>query len=163
MRPEEVKDTVMAMRNDAYLAMTGKDAPLLEGYDPHPGLVARGVVSDDHDPESCEADCCVKPIRLGERVHFDYSDILRRQSVTLAAKSSSRYGKVWRKTAWGKRGDVRHGVIVGIRTLSNGTITWFSDEPIVFHPELYFTAYLVAFDLRRKPVYLLPDDVTRRA
>lgn len=31
---------------------------LLTDYDPHPGLVARGVVSDEHDPESCEADCC---------------------------------------------------------------------------------------------------------
>jgi hypothetical protein len=141
VKPEEVRDTVMAMRNDAYLAMTGKDAP------PMPDLTPPAPAG----------------VRLGERVHFDYSDILRRQSVTLAANSSSRYGKVWRKTAWGKRGDVRHGVIVGVRTLSNGTITWFSDEPIVFHPELYFTAYLVAFDLRRKPVYLLPDDVTRRA
>lgn len=163
MRPEEVKDTVMAMRNDAYRAMTGKDAPPLADYDPHPGLVARGVVSDEHDPESCEADCCVKPVRLGERVHFDYSDILRRKEVRGAAFANVPVRKEWGKNEWGKRGDVRHGIIVGIRTLSNGTITWFSDEPIVFYPDLYFTAYLVSFDLRRKPVYLLPDDVTRRA
>ena len=31
---------------------------LLLDYDPIPGLVARGVVSNDHDPDSCEMDCC---------------------------------------------------------------------------------------------------------
>lgn len=31
---------------------------LLRDYDPVPGLVARGVMSSDHDPDSCEADCC---------------------------------------------------------------------------------------------------------
>lgn len=140
MKPEEVRDTVMAMRNDAYLAMTGKGAP------PMPDLTPPAPAG----------------VRLGERVHFDHSDILRRQSVTpYDTKQPMR--KEWRKSQWGKRGDVRHGLIVGVRTLSNGTITWFSDEPIVFHPEMYFTAYLVAYDLRRNPVYLLPDDVTRRA
>lgn len=29
---------------------------LLDNYDPVPGLVARGVMSDEHDPDSCEAD-----------------------------------------------------------------------------------------------------------
>jgi hypothetical protein len=153
----------MAMRDDAYLAMTGKPAPLLEGYDPHPGLVARGVVSDDHDPESCDADCCVKAVRLGERVHFDYSDILRRKEVRGAAFANVPVRKEWGKTEWGKRGDVRHGLIVGVRTLSNGVIEWNYEEPIQFYPDLYFTAYLISYDLRRKPVYLLPDDVTRRA
>lgn len=32
--------------------------PLLDGYDPAPGLVARGVMSQDHDPGSCDAACC---------------------------------------------------------------------------------------------------------
>lgn len=34
---------------------------LLDNYDPVPGLVARGVMSDEHDPDSCEADCCTTP------------------------------------------------------------------------------------------------------
>lgn len=31
---------------------------LLADYDPVPGLVARGVMSDEHDPESCDLACC---------------------------------------------------------------------------------------------------------
>lgn len=35
---------------------------LLDDYDPVPSLVARGVMSDaeEHDPESCDLDCCVR-------------------------------------------------------------------------------------------------------
>jgi len=135
-----VRDTVMTMRNDAYLAMTGKDAPPMPDLTPP---IPAGV-------------------RLGERVHFDYSDILRRKEVRGAAFANVPVRKEWGKTEWGKRGDVRHGLIVGVRTLSNGVIEWNYEEPIQFFPDLYFTAYLVAFDLRRKPVYLLPDDVTRQ-
>jgi hypothetical protein len=131
----------MAMRNDAYLAMTGKDAP------PMPDLTPPTPAG----------------VRLGERVHFDYTDILRRKEVRGSAFTNTPVRKEWGKTEWGKRGDVRHGLIIGVRTLSNGVIEWNYEEPIQFYPDLYFTAYLVAFDLRRKPVYLLPDDVTRRA
>jgi hypothetical protein len=141
MRPEEVQATVMAMRDDAYRVMTGQPAP------PMPDLTPPTPAG----------------VTLGARVHFDYSDILRRASVELPHKHghlSGRYGKEWRKAQWGKRGDVRHGIIVGVRTLVNGESQWsYGDEPIVFHPVTYFTAYLVAFDLRRKAVYLLPDDV----
>lgn len=37
----------------------GDKAELLESYDPVPGLVARGIMSSDHDPQSCEAACCL--------------------------------------------------------------------------------------------------------
>jgi hypothetical protein len=137
VRPEQVRDTVMAMRNDAYLAMTGHPAPPMQEDMP--------------------------PLRLGTPVAFDYSDILRRQEVRGSAFSNVPVRKEWRKTQWGKRGDLRHGLVVGVRTLSNGVIEWNYEEPIQFFPDLHFTAYLVAFDLRRKPVYLLPDDVTRQA
>lgn len=152
----------MAMRDDAYRVMTGKDAPLLDGYDPHPGLVAHGVVSDEHDPDSCEADCCKPVPTLGCRVAFDYSDIIYRQQVKpdmFQHPIREPFRKKWLKTEWVKRGNHRYGVLVGIRTLSDGTIDWSFDEPVTFYPETYFTAYLVAFDLRRKPVFLLPDDV----
>lgn len=33
-------------------------AALLDDYDPSPGLVARGAMSDAHDPDSCDAACC---------------------------------------------------------------------------------------------------------
>lgn len=37
------------------------ESGLLDNYDPVPGLVARGVMSDEHDPDSCEAPCCIPP------------------------------------------------------------------------------------------------------
>jgi hypothetical protein len=144
VKPEEVQDTVMAMRNDAYRVMTGKDAPPMPDLTPP---VPNGVT-------------------LGEPVAFDYSDILRREQIKpdmFQHPISEPFRKEWRKTQWGKRGTMVKGIVVGVRTLSNGTIDWSFDEPVTFNPETYFTAYLVAFDLRRKPVYLLPDDVTRRA
>lgn len=138
MRPDEVQATVTAMRDDAYRVMTGQPAPPLESKVPEP-------------PPRVPT--------LGARVHFDYSDILRRDEVRGGAFTNTPVRKEWRKTQWGKRGNVRTGIIVGVRTLSNGVIEWNYEEPIQFYPDLYFTAYLVAFDLRRKPVYLLPDDV----
>jgi hypothetical protein len=140
MRPDEVQATVMAMRDDAYRVMTGQPAP------PMPDLTPPTPAG----------------VTLGARVHFDYSDILRRKEVRGAAFVNVPVRKEWKKVEWGKRGDKRHGIIVGVRTLSNGVIEWNYEEPIQFYPDLYFTAYLVAFDLRRKPVYLLPDDVEVR-
>jgi hypothetical protein len=62
----------------------------------------------------------------------------------------------------------RVGVIVGVRTLSNGHVEdmkesngyggWVSvgTQYVGVH---YFTAYLVAFELRQKPVLCLPEHV----
>jgi hypothetical protein len=41
--------------------MSNAENELLDNYDPVPGLVARGIVSDEHEPDSCDADCCVIP------------------------------------------------------------------------------------------------------
>lgn len=101
--------------------------------------------------------------RLGAPVTFDMADVLGRYSDALPSGHPARSGylKRWKPNPYYRRGDTRTGVIVGVRTLVNGYATWqYSDEPIIFYPEEHFTAYLVAFDLRRKPVYLLPDDVT---
>lgn len=53
------------------------------------------------------------------------------------------------------------GIIVGRRTLSNGVNHYNGyDEPIVYEPTERFTAWLVAFDLHRKPVHVLPEHIT---
>lgn len=54
------------------------------------------------------------------------------------------------------------GIVVGIRTLANGELLpggW--EDPDTFRPTEYFTAYLVAYDVRRKPVYVLPEHITQ--
>lgn len=102
-------------------------------------------------------------IALGAPVTFDMADVLGRYSDPLPPDSKYRTGwlKVWKPNPYLPRSsEPRAGVIVGVRTLANGYATWaYRDEPIVFYPEEHFTAYLVAFDLRRKPVLLLPKNV----
>lgn len=140
MNPQEVRDTLATMRDDAYRVMTGQPAPAMPDLTP---------------PRPTG-------ITLGTRVAFDYADILYRQQVKpdmFQHPIREPFRKEWRKTEWVKRGNHRYGIIIGVRTLSNGTIDWSFDEPVTFYPETYFTAYIVAFDLRRKPVHLLPADV----
>lgn len=50
------------------------------------------------------------------------------------------------------------GIIVGIRTLSDGECDdGYYDNPTIYYPTRTFTAYLVAYHLRRKPVLVLPE------
>lgn len=51
------------------------------------------------------------------------------------------------------------GIIVGKRTLSHGDTTYYGDYS-EYVPRKTFTAYLVAYDLQRKPVHVLPEHIT---
>lgn len=53
----------------------------------------------------------------------------------------------------------RLGILVGIRTLANGRVDYEYEEGSVFDVvgAERFTAYLIAYDLRRKPVWVLPE------
>lgn len=91
-------------------------------------------------------------LELGTKVHFDHSSILWRE--TLAGRV-----RRWVPTRWNK--GYMEGVIVGWRTLANGTVEYGNDWDAgdEFRPTEHFKAYLVAFDMRRKPVYVLPEDL----
>lgn len=91
------------------------------------------------------------PLELGQRVTF---------KATLTRTSLAReLAGPWRK-AWRRHGRLAMaGIIVGRRTLSDGVLELGYDEPTVYHPERHFTAYLVAYDLNRKPVHVLPEDL----
>lgn len=97
------------------------------------------------------------PLQLGTRVTFTHT--LKRT----APRSGLR---VWdARTYWlvdTARGPVP-GIVVGVRTLSDGTADRGWDEPTVYTPTRHFTAYLIAFDLRRKPVLVLPEHVELEA
>lgn len=60
--------------------------------------------------------------------------------------------KVWTLEPFTREDVVHTGIIVGIRTLSNGTIEQSYDEPTIYTPHNYFKALLVVTDLRRKPL-----------
>lgn len=57
--------------------------------------------------------------------------------------------------------EMETGLVMGRRTLSNGEVrAGYSDEPAQYMGRHYFRAYLVAYDLLRNPVLVLPDDLT---
>lgn len=55
-------------------------------------------------------------------------------------------------------GEPRHGVVVGIRTLSDGYVEYHYEEGTEFIPVGKYTrAYIVFFSMVEKPVYVLPE------
>lgn len=98
--------------------------------------------------------------QLGQRVKF--SEHIQRKYMSESERGHNAPNKQWTGQAYpGKRFDGGEGVIVGKRTLSDGHYDYgYSDEPGTYSPTRHFTAYLIAFDLRRKPVHVLPEHIT---
>lgn len=55
----------------------------------------------------------------------------------------------------------RTGIVAGVRTLSEGDTHYMGEDGIVYYPDKYLSAYLIAWDARRKLVLALVEDVTR--
>lgn len=106
------------------------------------------------DPAKPEPD---KPLPLGTRITFTHP--LYRRTHT----ANYRTRKTWEPHPYhADAAKQREGVIVGVRTLANGTRSWedYGDGGAYeFIPDEHFTAYLIAFDLHRKPVYVRPEHV----
>lgn len=96
---------------------------------------------------------------LGQRVQF--SQHLFRKTVVGEGYYAD-VTKVWTSEPYpGSKTHGGEGLIIGRRTLSNGKNNYPGyDEPIEYEAKERFTAYLVAFDLRRKPVHVLPEHIT---
>lgn len=105
---------------------------------------------------------------LGEEVMF--RNPLER--VTRVDMPDGKYQNSVTRKCWVPRdgkADWCEGVVVGKRTLSDGIRQWESyDDGLFgssssggyeFTPEESFSAYLVAFDMRKNPVYVREDDI----
>lgn len=55
--------------------------------------------------------------------------------------------------------DLRPGVLIGLRTVSNGRRVSLGDEGIAYKAESYIRVALVAFDLHSKPALVLLTDL----
>lgn len=100
--------------------------------------------------------------QLGDRVHFQNPLVrnFRRVDREKYGRKVSIDLKVWEPNPFAAR---REGIVVGVRTLSNGERVYIGyEEGLTFAPEEHFTAYLVAFDMRRKPVHVRPEDLALR-
>ena len=51
-----------------------------------------------------------------------------------------------------------NGILIGKRTLWDGDVQW-EDSYAIFSPKVKHRAYVVAWDLNRKPLYVLAGDV----
>lgn len=97
--------------------------------------------------------------QLGQPVR--YAEHITRKFIPFDQRKPEEPNKQWTGEAYpGKRNDGGVGIIVGKRTLTDGHFSYgYSDEPGDYRPTRHFTAYLVAYDLRRKPVFVLPEHI----
>lgn len=96
-------------------------------------------------------------LTLGARVQFRSQ--LERVWVPRATMSNTLSGQ-GRAKRWKPQFllEPREGIIIGIRTLSDGIVT-NGDYGMEFSGVNHYPAYLVAYDVRRQPVFVFPQDV----
>lgn len=90
---------------------------------------------------------------LGQRVKI--TNHIERRSVNGGTHGNNR---VWEELPFTV--DPLEGIIIGERTLSNGRHDYgWEDDPGIYMGKEFFTAYLVATSLRRKPLHVLPKHI----
>lgn len=100
--------------------------------------------------------------KLGDRVQITH----RLTKQTWDPETYERFtidGRVTGKTErrWIPRPFTREGVIVGRRIVQNNWVD-SADEYINYAvPTKHITTYLVAYDMRKNPVYVLPEHMVR--
>lgn len=96
--------------------------------------------------------------KLGTRVTFS------REAFRIRSDGGKRF---WDAPAWQERRPHKEGVVVGVRYLQNGRQEYAKYNPNTFDMdgedrwvvESTIKAYLVAYDLRKKPVYVFPEHI----
>ena len=63
-----------------------------------------------------------------------------------------------RKRKWVSKEQELDGIVIGHRHVQEGIVDHWPDH-IAFIPKKYIECYLVAYDLHRKPVHVLPEDM----
>lgn len=95
-------------------------------------------------------------VKLGARVKLTQA-LVREQGRESHPQFGTHWSKMWRTRPL--KAPVE-GIIVGRRTLNQGFNEWIgNDEGITFVITDRFQAVLVAFDMRRKPVPVLEEDL----
>jgi predicted acylesterase/phospholipase RssA len=61
------------------------------------------------------------------------------------------------KRKWVPKEQQLSGIVIGHRYVREGIVDYWPDS--TFTPEKYIECYLVAYDLHRKPVHVLPEDM----
>ena len=64
------------------------------------------------------------------------------------------------KRKWVSKEQELDGIVIGHRHVQEGIVDYWPDS--TFIPEKYIECYLVAYDLHRNPVHVLPEDMEVR-
>lgn len=98
---------------------------------------------------------------------IELSDLKLSQRVVFSAKLKRKWYKMGIQDikSWTPaRCDYTDGVVIGIRTLSDGNVDYGgSEDGTQYRPTRHFKAVLVAYSLYRKPVLVLPQDLMVQA
>jgi hypothetical protein len=86
---------------------------------------------------------------LGDKVRV-------RRIIELSQLSDYHAGHTERK--WVSKEQELDGIVIGHRLVQEGIVHHWPDH-IAFVPKKYIECYLVAYDLHRKPVHVLPEDM----
>jgi len=87
-------------------------------------------------------------MRLGE--HVTCAAVLERRTIYRGSRGDE---KRWEPRAI----ELRDGIFIGWRTLSNGMREWRNDEGYCYTPAEYIGAALVVFSLHENPAYVPID------
>jgi hypothetical protein len=97
---------------------------------------------------------------LGESVRFS-RQMLRTTTREVNEHGYAKYRRGWEPSAWFYK-EPREGVVVGTRTLYTGIFQRGSyEEPSFLSTDGSIQAVLVAWNIRKAPVYVSPDDIER--
>lgn len=99
-------------------------------------------------------------IEFGQRVQFTWT-LHRKRSSEHDSRGRWYHMHRWVCQRWETEPEPKptEGIVIGVRTLADGTVTHNYDSGSEFKPTRHFRAYLIAYDMRRKPVLVLPDYV----
>lgn len=92
-------------------------------------------------------------MELGQRVRVDM-----RKGLTRGYALNSWTRKVWKQRQWHRLHEVE-GVVVGVRTYSEGHVSRDYEYGTEYRADKHFPVVLVAYDLRCNPVAFHPEDV----
>lgn len=100
-------------------------------------------------------------MKLGDRVTFTRTLSRRGVDVLDRERGRRRFRREWSSEEYPGQPEPepREGIVVGVRTLADGSVDYSYEEPAVFVADRRFRAYLIAFSVHRKPVLVLPEHV----
>lgn len=106
----------------------------------------------------CDDESIPPEFELGDRVRYEHF-LVRRHPESGEFLGP---GSIWTTVLYGEgnRTGSGQGIIIGKRTLSDGDTLYNYDVGNEYRPFRHYTAWLVAYDLRRKPVHVLPHHLT---